>query len=101
MSEQEAEARAVLGEDDETIDHLITSEGVVLKYDFYVDCTGFRSALLEKKLGSVFQSYQSSLFTDSAITANASRVGPNSRQFSVVSFQSMQSCRKATQLGDG
>lgn len=66
---------AILRPDGQTIDHLITSDGQTLKYDFYVDCTGFQSFLLEKKLRSSFQSYQSSLFTDSAIVANAPRVG--------------------------
>lgn len=66
----------VICPDGQTIDSLITSDGHVLKYDFYVDCTGYRSFLMEKKLGASFQSYQSSLFTDSAIVADAPCIGP-------------------------
>lgn len=36
-------------------------------YDFYVDCTGFRSLLLEQTLKSDFVSYNKSLFCDTAI----------------------------------
>lgn len=67
---------AVFRSDGETIDTLITSDGHVLKYDFYVDCTGYRSFLMEKKVGASFQSYQSSLFTDSAIVADVPCIGP-------------------------
>ncbi|MGE0471627.1 MAG: tryptophan halogenase family protein [Nitrospira sp.] len=66
---------AVVCPDGQTIDSLITSDGQILTYDFYVDCTGYRSFLMEKKLGGFFQSYQSSLFTDSAIVANAPHNG--------------------------
>ncbi len=59
----------------ERISHLITSDGQVLEYDFYVDCTGFRSLLLEQKLRSEFLSYKSSLFTDSAVVANVPQQG--------------------------
>lgn len=47
---------------------LKTDDGRQLRYDFYVDCTGFRSLLLGKALGTGFESYDSSLFTDSALT---------------------------------
>ncbi len=66
----------VICPDGQTIDSLITSDGHVLKYDFYVDCTGYSSFLMEKKLRASFQSYQSSLFTDSAIVADAPCIGP-------------------------
>lgn len=66
---------AVLRADGERIDHLVTSGGEILQYDFYVDCTGFRSLLLGKKLGSTFRSYGSSLFTDSAIVGNTPHGG--------------------------
>jgi len=66
---------ACLCPDGETIDHVITADGQTLKYDFYVDCTGFRSLLLEQKLGSSFRSYGSSLYTDSAVVASAGHAG--------------------------
>lgn len=45
------------------------ASGRVLRFDFYVDATGFRSLLLEGALGSPFESYASSLFCDRAIVA--------------------------------
>ena len=59
----------------EWIDHLRTTDGQELRYDFYVDCTGFRSLLLGQALGVPFESYASSLFTDSAITVNRDHGG--------------------------
>ncbi len=54
----------------EWIDHLVTTDGRRLSFDFYVDCTGFRSLLLGKTMGTPFHSYAGSLFTDSAVTGN-------------------------------
>jgi tryptophan halogenase len=45
------------------------------EYDFYVDCTGFKSLLLEKMMGSKFISYADALYTDCAITARMSNQG--------------------------
>lgn len=66
---------AGLSSDGENIDHLITAEGERLTYDLYIDCTGFRSFLLEKKLGSPFISYADSLFTDTAVVASVPHGG--------------------------
>jgi len=54
----------------EEVDHLVDADGNVLKADFYVDCSGFRSLLLGKALKLPFQSFASSLYTDTAITGN-------------------------------
>jgi tryptophan 7-halogenase len=62
-------AKIVLRGDD-WVDHLRTADGRDLRYDFYVDCTGFRSRLLGDALHVPFQSYAGSLFTDSAVTGN-------------------------------
>lgn len=51
------------------IDELITHQGEKLHFDFYVDCSGFASFLLEQKLGSPYISYKDSLITDRAIVA--------------------------------
>jgi tryptophan halogenase len=67
-------AETVLSGDD-WIDYLRTTDGQELRYDFYVDCTGFRSLLMGKALGVPFESYASSLFTDSAITVNRDHGG--------------------------
>lgn len=50
------------------IDHLRTKDGRVLDFDFYVDCTGFRSLLLDDALSSPYTSYVDSLSTDRAVT---------------------------------
>lgn len=57
------------------IAQLVTSDGQELAYDLYVDCSGFRSVLLEQKLGVPFQSYAGSLFTDGAIAFEAPNGG--------------------------
>ncbi len=64
---------AVEGEPE--IDHLVTDDGRDLSFDLYVDCSGFRSVLLEQKLGVKRRSYASSLYTDSAIAFDAPHGG--------------------------
>lgn len=51
-------------------------DGRELQFDFYVDATGFRSLVLDRTLGSPFESYDSSLFCDRAIVANVPHAGP-------------------------
>lgn len=58
------------------VDHVRTSLGEELKFDLYVDCSGFRSLLLEKGLGSGFVDFSDSLFTDSAVVAKVPNNGP-------------------------
>lgn len=55
-------------ESSDEISAVIGENGTRHEYDFYVDCTGFRSMLLEKLLGSRYISYSNSLFTDTAVT---------------------------------
>ncbi|GAA3586361.1 tryptophan 7-halogenase [Amycolatopsis ultiminotia] len=59
----------------EWVDHLVTTDGQQLEFDLFVDCTGFRSLLLEKALGTPFVSFGSSLFTDRAVTGNVAHHG--------------------------
>ncbi|MEH2158434.1 tryptophan halogenase family protein [Nostoc sp.] len=66
---------AQMSADGETISHLITEDGRKLTYDLYIDCSGFRSMLLEQKLGSKFVSYQDTLSTDQAIAATVPHNG--------------------------
>ncbi len=61
--------------DGEEIDYLVTEEGQHLKFDLYVDASGFRSVLMDGALGSPFTSFAGSLFTDSAIAANEAHDG--------------------------
>lgn len=57
------------------IDYLITENNENLKFDFYVDCTGFRSILMEKTLQSQFVDYSSSLPTNKAIIGHCPHNG--------------------------
>ena len=58
------------------IEAVCADDGRELKFDFFVDATGFRSLLLEHGLGSPFISYASSLFADRAIVATVPQHGP-------------------------
>jgi tryptophan halogenase len=49
---------------------LVTDDGRRLEFDLYVDCSGFRSLLLEETLGSPFEDWSSTLFTDRAVIAS-------------------------------
>ncbi|XXV27937.1 FAD-dependent oxidoreductase [Sorangium sp. So ce1389] len=59
---------------DDRIGALICEEGDRLTYDLYIDCTGFRSLLLGK-LGAKFESFASSLPTNTALTARVPNGG--------------------------
>jgi tryptophan halogenase len=59
----------------ELVAALVTDDGERHEYDFYVDCSGFRSLLLEQTLGSRWISYAGTLFTDRAIAANVPHGG--------------------------
>ncbi|MFT7642500.1 MAG: tryptophan halogenase [Pirellulaceae bacterium] len=56
---------------------LTDCDGREHKFDLYIDCSGFGSFLLEKTLGSEFESFASTLFTNRAIVgAEPLRDGP-------------------------
>ena len=61
--------------DGSTVVRLITDDGQTFAYDLYIDCSGFRSFLLEQRLGSKFLSYGSTLFTDRALAAKVPHDG--------------------------
>jgi hypothetical protein len=46
---------------------LVTKDGDHLTADFFVDCTGFRSLLLQDKLKTSFKSFKNNLFNDAAV----------------------------------
>jgi tryptophan halogenase len=52
------------------IHSIITNTGATYSFDLFIDCSGFRSLLLEKTLKSSFIDYSKSLFTDSAIVSS-------------------------------
>jgi tryptophan halogenase len=54
-------------EDGEEVRALRTTDGRRLAFDLFVDCTGFRSLLLEQTLGSPWIGFDSSLWTDRAV----------------------------------
>ncbi|GAA1309530.1 tryptophan halogenase family protein [Saccharothrix xinjiangensis] len=72
----------------EHVDHLRADDGRELRFDFYVDCSGFRSLLLGKALKTPFHSYASSLSTDSAVTGNLDHGGRLKAYTSAVTMQS-------------
>jgi len=61
--------------DGEGVAELVTDDGRRLSFDLYVDCSGFRSLLLEGALGSPYRDWSSTLFTDRAITASVPHDG--------------------------
>ena len=56
--------------DRESVTALVADDGRSFAFDLYVDCSGFRSLLMEQGLGSPFLSYSDSLFTDRALIAS-------------------------------
>jgi hypothetical protein len=52
---------------DGNIESVITKDADVISADFFVDCTGFNSLLLQKKLAVGFTSFANNLFNDAAV----------------------------------
>jgi tryptophan halogenase len=53
-----------------SIDYILTKGGEKIKSDLYIDCTGFKSMLIEEKMGSKFLSFSDTLLNDSAIATH-------------------------------
>ncbi|NMP16293.1 tryptophan halogenase family protein [Thalassotalea sp. Y01] len=49
------------------ISRLCTKQGETIDGDFFIDCTGFASLLMQKTLGVKFKSFKDNLFNDSAV----------------------------------
>jgi tryptophan 6-halogenase len=47
--------------------HLLTSDGEAITAEFFIDSSGFRSAIIQEALGEPFQSFADNLFNDSAV----------------------------------
>ncbi len=62
---------------DGAIESLSTASGQTLTADFYIDCTGFASVLIEKNLGQGFRSYADELFCDRAIAMPTQHANDN------------------------
>lgn len=66
---------AVVSADGGSIDYLVDRDGERHRFDLFVDCSGFRSLLLGKTLGTEFINFGGSLFTDSAVVATVPNDG--------------------------
>lgn len=63
---------ANLSADGREVEEVRTADGRAFRHDLWVDCSGFRSLLLEKTLGVPWVDFGSSLITDRAVTARVS-----------------------------
>jgi len=79
-------------DDDGYIQELIGDSGTKYKADLYIDCTGFRSAILEKEMHSEFLSYKPWLSNDRAI---ATRIPYTNKK------QQLDSVTNCTALNNG
>src|SRR5690606_18573362 len=59
---------AIENNDDGTIARLKTKDGDVLEADYFIDCSGFVSLLLQQHLKVPFISYEKTLFNNAAVT---------------------------------
>lgn len=57
------------------VEYIVTTDRQRLEFDVYVDCTGFRSLLIDGALKTPFISFASSLFTDAAVIGNVEKQG--------------------------
>ena len=78
VEHQQATIADVVLTEDGAIAELQTSEGERLSADLYIDCTGFRAALIGKALGSPFQSVDDTLFVDRAVAMQVPYSTPES-----------------------
>ena len=60
----------VIKRPDGSIEAVVTTEGNYIGADLFLDCTGFRSLLLEQHMGSEFISFKDQLFNDKAIAGH-------------------------------
>lgn len=63
----DCEIKGVRLNKDNSIDCLVDEKGNSLQFDFYVDCSGFRSLLLGDYLKTDFITYSDALFTNKAV----------------------------------
>jgi len=50
------------------IESLVSEDGTLLQADFFIDCSGFRSVLMQQKLEVPFISFGDNLFNNAAVT---------------------------------
>ena len=59
---------------DGDIASLVTDAGATIEGDFFIDCSGFRGTLIQKKLQVPFRSFAENLFNDSAVVLPTEQV---------------------------
>lgn len=69
----EADIVAVERDGSGSVAALRTREGQSLRFDFYLDCSGFPSLLMGEALGSPWVGWETSLFNDRALVASRPR----------------------------
>lgn len=57
----------VIKRPDGCIDAIVTDDGGIISADLFIDCTGFKSLLLEQHMGVEFVSFKDQLFNDRAL----------------------------------
>jgi tryptophan halogenase len=77
--------------DGEEVQALVTADGRRLSFDLYLDCSGFRSLLLENGLGSPWISFEDSLWTDRAVVGPVPH-GGNVRPYTTAESMSCGWC---------
>jgi tryptophan halogenase len=70
----DARVTAVAAPDRSRIEALRADDGRELRFDLYVDASGFASRLLGEGLGTPFESFGSSLFCDTAVVGDVPQV---------------------------
>ncbi len=83
----EGEVAQVLRHENSDVSGLKLKDGREVSGDFFVDCSGFRSLLLGKTLGTKFVSYAKSLLCDTAIVGQWNRSDPEIRPSSSSSLR--------------
>lgn len=61
------EVKEIKQKENGDIDYIVSESGIVLSGDLFIDCTGFKSLLLEQTMESKFISYADTLLNDSAL----------------------------------
>jgi tryptophan halogenase len=67
----------VCQKEDGEVDYILTESGQKLTADLFIDCTGFKSLLLEEKMGSKFISFGDTLLNDRALATKIPYSDPN------------------------
>lgn len=62
--------------EDGGVEYILTESGNKLTADLFIDCTGFKSLLLEQKMGSKFISFNETLMNDRALATKIPYTNP-------------------------